>query len=99
MASSVRFTAPARADLADIVDYISRDSPNAARQIYDDIRSRCETLAETPNIGVQTFSGVRRLVVGAYLVFYRLRGPDAAGDIEVLRIIHGARRIPPSLGG
>ncbi len=99
MASSIKFTAPAQSDLAVIIDYISRDSPGAARRVYVEIRARCETLSETPKIGVETSPGVRRLVVGAYLVFYRLHRRGGASEIQILRVIHGARQIPRNLGG
>jgi len=98
MALSLKFTAPARSDLVGIVDYISRDNSPAARRVYEEIRSHCATLIEAPEIGVETAKGVRRLVVGAYLVFYRLRRRGTAGDIEILRVIHGARQIPRNLG-
>jgi toxin ParE1/3/4 len=46
-----RLTPLAKADLADIRDYIRRDNPRAARKIVLELRARCQTLAERPGIG------------------------------------------------
>jgi len=99
MAFKVEFTEQADADLAGIIDHIGQDSPQAARQTYANIIQRCQALGETPDMAQQTYPGVRRLVVGAYLVFYRRRNRSGSELIEILRILHGARLIPPSLGG
>lgn len=99
MGLKVAFTARAETDLAGIVDYISDDNPRAADRVYAELRDRCQLLAETPEIGIEAYPGVRRIVVGSYLIFYRLGLSGATNGIEILRIIHGARQIPSNLGG
>jgi plasmid stabilization system protein ParE len=39
-------TPAARADLTEIFDYISRDNPNAARRVLDELRSAMRKLSE-----------------------------------------------------
>ncbi len=95
MAYRVTFSPPSRKDIADIVSHIAKDSPKAALEFHDALLRRCESLSAAPELGPQVRPGVRRLVFGAYLIFYRPK-PDR---IQIARIIHGARLIPPSLGG
>ena len=78
-------------DLIGIVEYISHDKPNAARDWLRTIRETCETIAGQPEIGEVRpgfgIPGCRSLNVGNYVIFFR---PIADG-IEVSRVIHGSR--------
>jgi len=95
MAFRVTFSGASRRDIADIVTYIADDNPKAALRFHDEMLKRCEALSATPDMGVQVHSHVRRLVFGSYLIFYRVM-PDR---IQIVRILHGAQRIPANLGG
>lgn len=95
MAFRVTFSGASRKDLADIVVHIATHSPNAALHFHDELLKRCEALSATPDMGVQVYTRVRRLVFGSYLIFYRVM-PDR---VQIVRILHGARQIPPNLGG
>ena len=88
----------AEADLEEIGDYIARDNPARAIAFVQELIARCRYLAETPDAFplVPRYThrqfahlGIRRLVHGRYLVFYRVT-PER---VEVLHILNGARDI------
>jgi plasmid stabilization system protein ParE len=101
MASRIVWAPLARHHLLGIVDYIARDSPEAAAQVHRTILRGVARLGEWPLIGpwvgsrYADLSGLdethRVLVVRPYAVFYR------ALDLEVrvLTIHHGAQ-LPPA---
>lgn len=101
MASRVAFSPTASRDLDEIVLSIAEDNPQAALRMYDEIRHRCFNLADMPEVGVRIGRGLRRLVVEPYLVFYRVKSGKerSTRNIEIIRVIHGARQIPKDLGG
>ena len=101
MASRVVFSPTASRDLNEIVLSIAEDNPPAALRIYDKIHRRCLNLADMPEAGIRAGRGVRRLVVEPYLIFYRVRSGKAhsSRNIEIMRVIHGARQIPKDLSG
>lgn len=79
-------------DLLDIWLFIARDDVAAADRLLKAIEEKCALLAEHPEIGpAQPDIGddVRVLVVRSYLVLYRL----AAGRVEIVRVVHGARKL------
>ncbi|HAX79273.1 MAG TPA: type II toxin-antitoxin system RelE/ParE family toxin [Cyanobacteria bacterium UBA11372] len=45
------FTAEARQDLDEIIDFIARNNPAAAISFVAEIDRKCETLANFPNMG------------------------------------------------
>ena len=49
--SRYQLSAPARQDLIEIRDFISKDSKIAARKVLAEIRAACLLLAKRPNIG------------------------------------------------
>ena len=88
----VRRTARARADLDDIWLNVALDSPRAADRLVDRIVARCQALADHPRLGParpQIAPDARMLVVGDYLLLYRV----SDDDVEVVRVVHGARRL------
>ena len=101
MADKVVFRVRAEADIEAIGDWIARDSRRHAAQWIADVRERCETLSEFAERWPLQVGSVRRMVFGEYLVFFRIADPDIPSRrrVIVLRVIHGARRIPRSLGG
>ena len=83
-------------DVREIVDYLLEHSEPAAERFTAEIETACRLLTSQPRMGRDREDlalGVRSVVVGNYLVFFR--PSDAA--IEVLRVIHGARDITPEM--
>jgi toxin ParE1/3/4 len=101
MADKVIFRALAETDIETIGDMIARDSERHAAAWVAELRARCESLSEMAERWPLQTSVIRRMVVGDYLVFFRIAYPDIPGrrHVIVIRILHGARRIPQSLGG
>ncbi len=85
------FTAEARRDLLGIGDTIAMDNPRRAETFVDELEAHCQRIADFPLkhplLPGHEQSGVRRVVHGNYLIFYRIAGELA----EVLRVLHGAR--------
>jgi toxin ParE1/3/4 len=78
-------------DLTEIAIYIANDSVNAAMRWIDLVDSKLRVIVDTPGIGQKRDDlspGLRSYPLGNYLIFYR---PTAHG-IEVVRVLHGARR-------
>lgn len=85
-------TPEADSDLWEIVLYIAADNEGAAFRLVDTIGEKLVMLARFPHAGVERpelLKDLRSFPVGRYLIFYR---PIADG-IEVLRILHGARKL------
>lgn len=86
----------ARADLRDIVRYISFDAPDRALQFGLFLISRTRLLAQSPELGriVPEFEDalIREIVVRSYRVVYRLDNPRHL--VEVIRFWHAARGTP-----
>lgn len=92
----VRYLRRALADLDAAYDYIRQHNPNAAGLIADRISNAIESLKQFPQQGRPgRKSGTRELVVSGtpFIVPYRVRG----NAIEILAVIHGARRWPERL--
>jgi len=86
---------PARNDLLDLVLWIARDNLSAATHMRQAVDAAVRTLATHPRLGRRArLTGTRELVVPRtpYVVVYSL-GSDT---VEVLRVLHGARRWPPA---
>jgi toxin ParE1/3/4 len=84
-------TLPARADLRAIWLYIGQQSPEAADRLLDRFDQTMQMLAAEPELGEeqpQLRTGLRRFVVGNYLIFYE----SIDDGIRVIRVLHGARR-------
>src|SRR4051794_23060478 len=89
---------PAKLDLDELIVHIGEQDPAAAVKVASAILARIRLLADQPEIGRKgRVAGTRELVVDGtrYIVAYRI---DASrGMIEVLRILHTARRWPRRL--
>lgn len=84
-------------DLSAARAYIARDNPEAATKIGRTITSAVAGLADNPAIGRPgRVAGTRELVITgtSYIVPYRVRGTT----VQVLRVLHAARRWPKSIG-
>lgn len=91
---AVEYLPAAQQDLSDLLDYIARDNPRAARGFVDRLERTVGRLAQFPKSGRRPRDprldrlGYRVLVVDDYLVFYVIR----RRTVQVRRVIHGARR-------
>ena len=86
------FTPAAEKDLDDIWFEIALDNPPSADHTIDRIRGRSEQLSAFPESGRERRDiapGVRSLNSGTYLILYQV----AAGRVEIVRIVHGARDV------
>jgi toxin ParE1/3/4 len=84
------------------LDLAARAGEEVAERFFEAVRESCERIAAMPEIGrsQETYSpklvGMRRWHVKGFdkfLIFYRIL-PD---EIEILRIVHGARDLPTLL--
>ena len=78
-------------DLVALRAYIARNNPAAADQVADRIERAVRRLADAPRLGRPgRVRGTRELVITGtpYIAAYR----GKPQRIEVLRIVHGARR-------
>jgi toxin ParE1/3/4 len=82
----------AAADLDEILDRISRDSPRAAAELVRRILARIDRLAISglSHMGRPGLvEGTRELVEPPYIIVYMV--DELADEISVLAIVHGAR--------
>jgi addiction module RelE/StbE family toxin len=90
---TVRWTRLALDDLDQAREFISADKPAAARATIDRIESAVRALESHPHIGKKgRVEGTRELVISGtpFVVAYRI----AKRRVEILGLIHGARRWP-----
>lgn len=90
----VRFTELALADLQDIAVYIGRDSEAAARRVINRLEEVCRKLGEVPGMGrVSEVPPARKLTVPPwrYKIIYQV--DEAAREVVILRVYHGARNL------
>lgn len=90
----VRFSRPATSDLDKILDTLFRQNPQAAARFLARIEKIAGRLGRFPGMAQEVAgrNGVRRvpLVRFPYLIFYKI----IAGEVVILRVVHGARREP-----
>ncbi len=88
----VKLLLRAEEDLLDIWLSIALHNEAAADRLLDQIKERWYLLADHPHAGPardDIASGIRHLVIGEYLTFYRI----VDGAVEILRVLHGRRDI------
>jgi plasmid stabilization system protein ParE len=89
-------SASARADLRDIVRYISLDAPDRALQFGRFLTSRTRLLSDAPELGriVPEIgdAAIREIIVSSYRIVYRVDHEHRV--IEVIRFWHAARGTP-----
>lgn len=86
----LRYTLPALADLAAILDTIATHSPKGASNVYARIEAIANLLLSYPHSGTQTDDPtIRRINTSPYpyLMFYEV----AENDIIIHAVRHGAR--------
>jgi len=80
-------------DLVEIRKYIAADNPQTANRVAGLIRKSVEPLAGQPAIGrLGRVEGTRELILNAlpYIIPYRVKN----NYIEILRVLHAARKWP-----
>jgi toxin ParE1/3/4 len=88
------WTRVALGDLESLRDFIALDKPDAAADTVDVILEAIESLRRFPEMGRRgRVPGTRELVVRPFIVAYRVHNEM----VELLAIIHSARRWPKSL--
>jgi toxin ParE1/3/4 len=86
----LRYTLPALADLACILDYIAHRSPQGAARVHNRMRDITNLLLQCPHAGVLTYDpSIRRMTTTPYpyLIFYEV----ADNEIIIHAVRHGAR--------
>nr|WP_249181680.1 type II toxin-antitoxin system RelE/ParE family toxin [Burkholderia vietnamiensis] len=89
------WTRPAATDRREIRAYIAQDNPAAALALDELFSEKAARLVDHPGLGRPgRIAGTRELVAHRnYVLIY-----DVAGDlVRVLRVLHAARRWPPSI--
>lgn len=90
-------SAEARADLAEIWDYIAQDSPQRATAFLRELEGTFQTLADQPLMGrhrPELGDDIRSFPVSRYIVYYQ-PWPDGIG---IVRILHAARDVVRLIG-
>jgi toxin ParE1/3/4 len=92
---TLRYLPFAQADLVEIFDFITHDSPNRPLSYLEKLDTRISLLEQHPQLGrlprhpTLRVKGYRVLIVESYLVFYIIRGQT----IEIHRVVHGSRNL------
>ena len=91
---SVEWTETAVAQLQAIRDYLARTSPGYAQALSGRIVQRSERLTGQPHLGAEVpeyaDENLRELFEHPYRILYRVTGDQ----IQIISIIHSARRLP-----
>ena len=91
----IAWTRLAIADLNSVYEYLAAERSSVANHIVDRIEKAIHSISYHPEIGRHgRVEGTRELIVSGtpFIVPYRIKN----NRIEVLAIIHGARRWPDS---
>jgi plasmid stabilization system protein ParE len=98
--SSYQFTPQAVDDLFEIWSYIAGDDLDAANRVDEAIHAACGFLADTPLAGRiredLTALPLRFWLVQPYRNYWIVYNPETK-PLQVIRIIHAARDVPPLL--
>jgi toxin ParE1/3/4 len=88
---TVRWTPTSLRDLDSLHSYISQDNATAALAVVETLLKGIAALTRNPEMGrAGRVTGTRELVIAPYVIAYRSR----KSVVEILGIIHGARRWP-----
>lgn len=89
----VKWLRQALRNLDEEAEYLAKDSPRAAAEMFEHARAKVDALGDFPAIGRPgSVPGTRELVIEHYslLVPYRVAGDE----LHVLRVFHTRRRPP-----
>ena len=94
----IRMTKEAERNLAQIRALIALDSKETAKRFVQKLRTAIRSVRRFPEAGslVPDFdrTDLRETFVGSYRIIYHIKG----SDIFIVKVIHGARQLPDSLG-
>jgi toxin ParE1/3/4 len=91
---SYRILPKAEQDIEAIADYIAGHNPRAALKLLDLFDQRWSLLSDFPETGQRRTdldAEARHVVISHYLTLYRVR----QGGVEIVRVLHGKRKITP----
>ncbi|MCB9946229.1 MAG: type II toxin-antitoxin system RelE/ParE family toxin [Rhodospirillaceae bacterium] len=80
----------ARADLREVLRFIARDNPTAARRFVNRIEQKCRDLVLTPFAGRERNElkrALRSISTANYQIFYMVDDDE----VRVVRVLHGRR--------
>lgn len=87
-----RIRPAAYADMDSIADFIRRDNPARAESFAEELARKIEAVAERPlsfPARPELDRGIRSALHGSYLILFRFEG----AEVEIVRVLHGARDI------
>ena len=88
----------AERDLEAIGDYIADDNPARAVSFVAELRDRCTTISQAPQVyrlRPELGEGIRSCAHGDYIIFFTV----AKTRLTIVRVLHGAMDIPTQLAG
>jgi toxin ParE1/3/4 len=86
----------AEQDLLEVIRFIARDDPHAARLFLSEVRERYQQLSANIEMGrsrPDLAPDIRSFPIGSYLILYR----STRDGIVIARFLHSARDIPTLL--
>ena len=89
----IEWTASARLDLLEILDYIAERNEPASHQLFERIEQDVEHAAEHPYLfkSSQRVPGLREIVTHPnYIIFYQV----TATSLKVVNVVHARREFP-----
>jgi toxin ParE1/3/4 len=95
--SKYTLTRIAETDIDEILNYISSDNLEASLAFYERLLELIRMLGENPNLGRergQAYDRLRSFPLGNYIIFYRVW----AGDVAIVRVVHGSRDLDELIG-
>lgn len=90
---NVRYTDAAAADLGDLLSYLIERNPRAAATVGKAIEATVARIAAFPESAQATDEPTVRMAPAGrfpYLIFYT----SAENEIQIIRVLHGARQRP-----
>ena len=83
-------------DLEEIGDYIAQDNPQRATSFISELRDQCAKICLNPagyRLRPELSENLRSCAHGSYVIFFE----NTLDQVTIIRILHGARDIPPVL--
>ncbi|MBF2057367.1 MAG: type II toxin-antitoxin system RelE/ParE family toxin [Cyanobacterium sp. T60_A2020_053] len=90
--ANYQFSEDAVKDINEICDYIAKENPTSASNLFDAVRQKCKLVANFPKMGKsyeQIRPNLKGFFVGDYIIFYYAYDDG----IFILRIISGYRNL------
>jgi len=93
----VIWSAPAKADLRSIHDFIATDSRHYAKKVVQDLIDKTDILDRLPRIGQVVpelgDDNIRQLQLYSYRLIYEIKGEG----VVVLAVVHKRRELQPEM--